>query len=103
MIDKELLLKSRLAEEDYDIPGVGTIRIRLLSWKECEEQQAWTNKGKPLADVYSRILHMALVDPVLTQDEARELLAGAPGGEIEELVSHIVKSSGLVEGAQKSV
>lgn len=103
MIDKELLLKSRLAEEDYDIPGVGTVRVRALSWEECEEFQRWTQTGKPQGEVYTRVLHKAFVDPALTVEEAGQLLTSATGGEIEALVARVVKASGLVEGAQKSV
>lgn len=102
MIDKELLLKPRLAEDDYEIPGVGTVRVRSLSWDECAGFKTYTEKGKPLRDVYARILHKAMIDPQLTVDEALQWLAGAAGGEIEDLVRHINTSSGLVEGAQKS-
>lgn len=103
MIDKELLLKPRLAEEDYDIPGVGTVRVRALSWEECSEFQRWTQDGKPTREVYARVLHRSLVDPAISEEEAGTLLGSANGGEIEALVAHIVKASGLVEGAQKSV
>lgn len=103
MIDKELLLKPRLAEQDYEIEGVGTIRIRILSWDEVIEFKDWTSGGQSADDVYSQILHKALVDPELTQEEARLWLQNAPGGEIEDLVQQIVRASGLFEGAQKSV
>lgn len=103
MIDKELLLKARLFEEDYDIPGVGKVRVRALAWEECEEFQRWSQTGKPQAEVYTRVLHKAMVDPSLTVEEAATWLGSATGGEIEALVAHIVKASGLVEGAQKSV
>lgn len=103
MIDKERLLKSRLAEDDYDIPGVGTVRFRVLSWAECAQFQALTDKGKDSADVYRRILTLALVDPVLSEDEVAEWMGSATGGEIENLVRMVITRSGLVEGAQKSV
>lgn len=103
MIDKDRLLKPRLAESDYEIPDVGTVRVRVLSWEECSGLQAWTEaKGKTAAVAYRRILSLALVDPVLTEEEAGELMAAATGGEIEDLVRHIVVASGLTEGAQKS-
>jgi hypothetical protein len=102
VIDKELLLKARLFEEDYEIPGLGTIRIRALSWDECAEFQRWSQQGKPTAEVYTRVLHRALVDPTLSEDEAATLLENATGGEIEALVARVIKASGLIEGAQKS-
>lgn len=102
MIEKELLLKARLFEEDYDIEGLGTVRVRPLAWAECIEFQEWTTSGRPAADVYRRVLSRGLVDPAITEAEAGELLEAATGGEIEALVSHIIRLSGLVEGAQKS-
>lgn len=103
MIDKDLLLKQRLTEQDYEIAGVGTIRIRILSWDEVVEFKDWTAGGRPADDVYAKILHLALVDPAISEDEARLWFGNAPGGEIEDLVQHIVRASGLFEGAQKSV
>lgn len=103
MIEKELLLKARLFEEDYDIPGVGTIRLRCLSWEECIALQAWTTEGRPAAEVYARALHLAMVDPALTEEEAAAWLRATTGDEIETLFTHIVRKAGLVEGAQKSV
>lgn len=103
MIDKDLLLKSRLTEQDYEIPDVGTIRIRILSWDEIIEFKDWTSAGQPADDVYAKILHLALVDPAISEDEAKLWFGNAPGGEIEALVQHIIRSSGLFEGAQKSV
>ena len=102
MIEKELLLKARLFEEDYDIDGLGTVRIRPLAWAECIEFQQWTTDGRPAAEVYRRVLSRGLVDPAITEDEAGQLLGAATGGEIEALVTRIITRSGLVEGAQKS-
>lgn len=103
MIDKELLLKARLVEEDYDIPGVGTVRVRVLSWEECAEFEKWSKAGRDGTDVYKRILALAMVAPALTEDEVGEWMRNASGGEIEQLARHIIARSGLVEGAQKSV
>jgi hypothetical protein len=102
VIDKDRLLKPRLAEQDYDIPDVGTVRIRLLSWDECAEITRWTEKGREARDVYRRALALALVDPPLSEDEVDEWLRAAPGGEIENLARHVLVASGLTEGAQKS-
>lgn len=94
MIEKELLLKPRLAEEDYDIAGVGPVRLRSLSWEECSEFQQLTGEGLA-GEVYAKALAAALVDPAITVEEAATLLGNAPGGEVEALVNHIFKLSGL--------
>jgi hypothetical protein len=103
MIEKELLFKARLAEEDYDIPDVGTVRIRILSWDECAAFEKWAQTGRDGIEVYRRILATALVDPILTEEEVGEWMRVAPAGEIENLARHVIRISGLVEGAQKSV
>ncbi len=101
MLDKELLLKPRLEEEDYDIDGVGTVRIRRLSWYECGDIQKMSAADP--RDVYRRVLALAMVDPPISEDEAGEWMCSAPVGEIETLARHILAVSGLTEGAQKSV
>jgi hypothetical protein len=103
VIDKDRLLKPRLAESDYDIPDVGTVRIRRLAWDECAEITAWTEKGRDSKAVYRRVLALALVDPVLSEDEVAEWMRGAPAGEIEDLARHVLTASGMQEGAQKSL
>jgi hypothetical protein len=102
VIEKQNLLKPRLAEEDYHVDGVGDIRIRALSWEECSVFQKWTKDGKDPAEVYRRVLALALVDPSLTEADATVWMGNSPAGEIETLVAHILTRSGLVEGAQKS-
>jgi hypothetical protein len=104
VLDKDLLLKPRLEEEDYDISDVGTVRIRRLSWFECRElQKIAADDNRDNRDLYGRALALALVDPQLTEDEVGEWMCSATLGEIEDLARHIIRISGLFEGAQKSV
>lgn len=98
MIDRDRLLKPRLPEEDYDIEGVGTIRIRQLSWRECVELQGTGDAKK----VTAKVLSLALVDPVLSPEDVEVWMEAAPGGEIEALSRRITMWSGLREDAQKS-
>lgn len=91
MIDKETLLKSRLDERTITIDGVGDVRIRGLGRIEVLELQAFTDKTDAEAFVITR----GFVDPALTDNEARTLLAGSPGGELQPVVDAIFDLSAM--------
>lgn len=96
MIDKEQLLKQRLAEDQVDLPD-GTVRIRSLTRLEALRLQASTPED---AEVLA--LSCGLVDPALTPAEARQALEAAGPLELEPVVKAIMELSGLGKGAQKS-
>src|SRR5688572_30491197 len=98
MIDKATLLKARLAEQEVDIPGVGTVRVRALSRAEALEVQGL---GGDVAAIERKILALGMVDPPLTDAEVGEWYAAAPAGELEPVCQAIVAMSGLSEGAPK--
>jgi hypothetical protein len=104
---KARLLKPRLPEADYEIPGSGTVRVRGLSRVEVLVQRKATdseaNLDGPRALVLERkMLALAMVDPQLTEAEVGQWQAAAGAGELQPLVELIQELSGLAEGAPKS-
>lgn len=97
-MDKELLFRSRLPEEDFDLEGVGTIRIRGLSRAEALRLQ---NAGS-IATQEAQMLSWGVVDPVLTVAEVNRWLDASPAGELEALSLRIGELSGMSQGADKS-
>lgn len=101
MLDREQLLKPRLPEETVEIDGVGEVRVRGLSRGEVIDLQAGREeRGMAGTEVFC--LSNGLLEPELTEDDARALLEGSPAGELQPVVDAIMRLSGLTEGAQKS-
>lgn len=98
MIHKERLLTARLAERDVAIEGVGTVRIRALT-----RAQALSVRNVELerAELERRLLSWAMVDPELSEDEARAWQEASPAGELEVVTDAIAELSGMVETAPK--
>ena len=96
--DKELLFKSRLPEDDVEIDGVGTVRVRGLSREEALRVSKFA--GDVVA-IERYIVSTALLDPVLTEDEVAMWQKASPGGELEPITDKISQLSGMNEGAAK--
>lgn len=95
---KARMLKPRIEESDVEVEGVGTLRVRGLTRGEVfEVQQCKTSDASE-----RKILTLAMVDPPLTEGEARVWQENSPAGEIEPVVDKIRELSGLSEGADKS-
>lgn len=97
-MDKEALFRPRCPERDVELPGVGVVRVRGLTRAEIVEISKGVNEGK---DMEPRSLSLALVDPKLTEDEARQLLDVAPFGEIEKLTTAVNELSGIAGRSAK--
>jgi hypothetical protein len=97
-MDKEALFRPRLAEDDVDVPGIGTVRVRALNRAEVMAVQGVAG----LEARERKILAAGMVDPALTESEAGQWQKASPGGEIEPVSTRIAELSGLVEGAPKS-
>jgi hypothetical protein len=97
VISKEQLLKQALSEEEVEVPGRGTVRVRSLSRLELiRVQTAPPDEAEALA------LSHGLIDPVLTLDEAYEALAASEPYALQPVTDAIMRLSGMTEGAQKS-
>lgn len=101
MMDKAVLLKPRLTEEVVEIPGLGEVRVRALSRAEVMDlQEGRERRGQLGTEAWC--LAVGLVDPVLTEEEATELLQASPGAELQPVVDAVFRLSGLSEVAPDS-
>lgn len=96
IIDKEQLLKPRLAEITVPFDG-GEVRVRSLSRYEALRLQ---EAGKDDAEAIA--LSSGLLEPAITMEEARVLLANTSGPDLQPIVDAILGMTKLEEGAQKS-
>ncbi len=91
-VSKEDLLKASFGVEDFEIAGVGTVRIRPLTRSE-----AMSIRGLelPLVEVERKFLAWAMVEPKLTEDEIKSWQDVATAGSLEALVNKIAEISGM--------
>lgn len=100
MIDKERLLKPRLAETIVEIPGLGQVRVRALSRVELHMLRGWSDTSES-ADVW--VLARALVEPEITEAEALAALKASPGNELDPVFAAVNEMSDRGLGATKSL
>lgn len=105
-MDKELLFKPRLAEEDVNIPGVGTVRVRALSRAEVLMVRKATDLAGdvdgPRALVLERkMLAAAMVEPALTESEVGRWQQASAAGELEPVTEAIQRLSGMLPNSAK--
>ncbi len=98
-MDRDLLKKARLVEEDVDLPGVGTVRVRAMSRAEAMRIK---DKSMSVAKMEQIILSTAMLDPVMSVDDVREWQEASGAGEIELVVAAVTRMSGLERNAGKS-
>lgn len=98
-MDKAALKARRLAEEDVELPGVGTVRVRALSRAEA---MTVTGKELPVEVMEQKLLSMAMVDPEMSEQDVAEWQAAASAGELEPVTKVVQRLSGLEQGAAKS-
>lgn len=97
-IDKSALFTARLPEEEVEIPGVGTVRIRSLSRAEV---LGIRGKDVPVDEMERHLLALSLVEPKLTEKEAGQWQAASAAGELEPVTKAIMRLSGLEEATAK--
>lgn len=104
-MDKEKLLAPRaetdsgMPEDDFVIPGIGTIRVRGLSRWEMLVAQREQSKG---ILVYEKLLvHYGMVDPALTEDEVVRWQKASTAGELEPVTRRIAQLSGVMPDSAK--
>jgi hypothetical protein len=96
-VDKEALFAPRLPEDDVEVPGVGTVRVRALTRLEAMKVQS----AGSVEATDRLLLSFGLVDPKLTEDEARRWQGASVATEIEPVSNRILELSGMAEGADK--
>lgn len=98
-MDKELLLKPRLPEEDVELPGLGAVRVRGLSRGEVMVGQK-RNLGGVELERY--VISIGLVEPALSEAEVGQWQDGSPAGELEPVTRAIQRLSGMEEKADNA-
>lgn len=96
-MDKSLLFVPRLPEDDVEVPGIGTVRVRGLSRAEAMA----VNGAKGTEATERRMLHFGLVDPQLSEAEAGRWMDAATAGELEPVSRRIAELSGMLAGSAK--
>jgi len=97
-VDKDALFTPRLAEQDVEIEGVGTLRIRALSRAEVLGLQ---NQDLSAPRMEQKLLALALVNPRLTEDEVKRWQRAASVGELEPVTDAVMAVSGMNKDAAK--
>jgi hypothetical protein len=104
---KARLLGDRLAQEDVDIPGVGTIRVRGLSHEEVLLMQKTFGStanvdGSRALLIQRRLIAAGMVQPKMTEAEVHRWQRNAKFGELDLASDAISRLSGLEEAAVKT-
>jgi hypothetical protein len=101
-MDKNALLATRAGVEieEVEIPGVGTVKVRGLSRFELLVGQK-KHEGDNLKQE-RWVLSLAMVDPVLTEDEVATWQRTSPPMEIERVAQVVNRLSGIGKDAAKS-
>lgn len=99
MLTKEQLLAERFGVREYEIPGVGSIKLRSLTRGEALQI---VGKEMDKADAERYLLSRGLVEPKLTEDDVAVWQDSSPAGEIQEIAKLITELSGMSAGAPKS-
>lgn len=97
-MDKDLLFKPRLPEDDVELDGVGTVRVRGLTAGEA----VMIAEVKGLDAKNRKTLALGVVDPELTEADAGRWVKAAPAGEIEKVSKRIAQLSGMFDAAPKA-
>lgn len=99
-ISKDALFTARsLPEEDVEIPGRGTVRVRACT--RAEVQAFHKAAGGDSGEAERLTLAAGLVAPKITSGEARLWQEASPAGELRPVVAAITRLSGMDEGAAK--
>jgi hypothetical protein len=99
-MDKEALLKqSSLPEDDVELDGVGTVRVRALS--RYEIMLAGKTAGDDPLAMEQTMISMAMVDPKLTKGEVERWQKISPIGQMQAVTTRINELSGVGNDAQK--
>jgi hypothetical protein len=98
-IDKENLFARRVDEDDVEIPGIGTVRVRAVTRHELLGVHKPGETNPAVAE--RRMLSAGMVDPQLSEDEVARWQKNSPPSEIGLVLDRIRQLSGLTDGASK--
>jgi len=100
IVSKEDLFKPRLPEAMVYVPALGgEVRVRGLNRGEAMMVQ----QAKGTEAIERRILHLGMLDPMMSEAEVGQWQKAAPAGEIEPVSRKIAELSGMLDDAAKEV
>lgn len=94
---KARLLKPRVPEGTVELDGLGTVRVRGLSRGEVFMVQQI--KGTEAQE--RKTFALALLDPLMNEDDVKTWQRSSPAGEMESVSQRIQELSGLSATAEK--
>jgi hypothetical protein len=99
-LTREALLSDdrQLEEDDVELPGLGTVRVRALTRAEVLRGQK-THSGT--AEIERFMISTGMVDPIMTEDEVAAWQRRAPAGELDPVAYRIQQLSKMDTGADK--
>lgn len=101
-IDKATLLRGFVATDDIELPsGQGTVTVRGLTRMEAIKAQKAYGRGEDIDAMEAVILALGLVDPAMTEDEARTWREVGSAGDVQAVVERISELSKMDAGAGK--
>jgi hypothetical protein len=87
---KASLITPHLKEDDVQIDGVGTVRVRALNRAEVLMLQRHNGGARE-----RKMVALGMVDPVMTEAEVGAWTLASPSGELEAVTIRIAQLSGL--------
>ena len=99
--DVETLLAAELPEEDVDVPGAGTFRIRSLTRSDVIAVAKMSESKASLDTQERHWLSKGMVKPAMTNHQIEQWQRTASSGVINTVTEAIVALSGGAEGAEK--
>lgn len=99
-VSVEALTEVNLPGEDFEVEGVGTVRIRGLS--RFEVLMAQKQKDGGVLGMERVMLAAAMVEPRMTEAQVTAWQKAVPAGLLEPLTRRIQALSGIGEGAEKA-
>lgn len=91
-----------LPEDDVEIPGVGTVRVRAMNRGELLTAGKIGDEGRNQVAMERYVLSSCMVDPQMTLEDVDAWFASAPAMEVQPVVAKINELSGVGKGAAKS-
>jgi hypothetical protein len=100
MIDKsQLTAKREESTRDVELPTLGgSVRVRGLTRAEALRVQG---KQMDALEAERKLLHLAMVEPLMSEEDVRQWQHVAPAGELQPIQDAILTMSGLTADAVK--
>ena len=101
---KDFLHALSVTEQDFDVPGLGSVRIRALTLAERGVMQKKYIKGEGVDNMgmQTELLLKGLVSPRLSEKDVAAIKAGLPGL-VDMITLKIMGASGMGENFEKKV